>query len=466
MKIALREEKKTKAAAVPETADISGGALAVIVPALSLVTALSALLFMGLLLVDKSYDAYSLHMLGWLCGALLLLFLDVYRQHRRWDWRVALIGVLAIGSLLARLALPEYFSALQLNAAIHRSVVSMITLAVSALPGLSVSLYYLLGANPEAEDVSRYPLILTPIVLTLALYLVLMAQLFASGLTDVNWRVLTESYANHALTARTLIAGDWPTWETVRVLRIGILNHIAGTGLLMLLTTLISLPVGAGAGVFLSEYGKNTFGKVARFCVTSLRAISVFVLSLAAFSLAHIADGTPLENLFHGARFDGWAYQPTPGGSYLVASIVLSMLVIPVIARATEEGIRSLPQELREGSLALGASEDHTLLRIILPWSLPNIITGVLLGCIEAAGSVAVLLLIAGRGEFGVGIFKQVTSLAFLILDTYYGDPMFLEYMKGAQHFAGVLLLFITLSLGLITMFSRRWLTRRFRGGV
>jgi phosphate transport system permease protein len=98
-------------------------------------------------------------------------------------------------------------------------------------------------------------------------------------------------------------------------------------------------------------------------------------------------------------------------GSYFTAAIILSLLVIPVIFRSTEEGIRSLPPEIRDGSMALGAPEGYTLTRIILPWSLPNILTGLLIGCAEVAGSVAVIMFIAGTGENGVSPLGEVTPL-------------------------------------------------------
>ena len=116
---------------------------------------------------------------------------------------------------------------------------------------------------------------------------------------------------------------------------------------------------------------------------------------MTAFSLASATTGTWLSPFIHGTYFDGYLQETSPGGSFFTASLILSLLVIPVIARATEEGCRSLPLDLREGSLALGASEETTLWRVVLPWSLPNIVTAVLLGSAEAAGSVAVLMFIA-----------------------------------------------------------------------
>ena len=87
---------------------------------------------------------------------------------------------------------------------------------------------------------------------------------------------------------------------------------------------------------------------------------------------------------FAGYFYDATGLKHSANGSFLLAAIIISLLVIPIIARATEEGIRSTPQEMKEGSYALGASKWHTVANILMPWSLPNISTGLLLGCAEA----------------------------------------------------------------------------------
>jgi ABC-type phosphate transport system permease subunit len=80
------------------------------------------------------------------------------------------------------------------------------------------------------------------------------------------------------------------------------------------------------------------------------------------------------------------------------------------------------------------------------------------------AGSVAVLIFIAGRGQYGVGVFRQVTSLAYLIFDIWFGEPSFKGMMGGYQFSAGVLLLVITTGLGVAAMVAKHWLGRRYRG--
>jgi phosphate transport system permease protein len=283
--------------------------------------------------------------------------------------------------------------------------------------------------------------------------------------TTFSWQFITQPYFNYLWPVKTIIAGDWPKWTVETRLQVGMLNHLLGTGLLMLLTTLISLPFGVGAGVYLSEYGDNGWGRISRFAITSLRAISTLILALTAYSIVTYTKNSPLAWIIHGTFFDGYSEVVSGGGSYLTASFILSLLVIPILTRATEEGCRSLPPELREGSIALGASDFTTLTRVVLPWALPNVVTAILLGCAEAAGSVTLIMFIGGRGDYGVGVFRQVTSLAYLIFDIYYGGKQFQGLMGPFQYTAGVILLLITMGLGILAIYAKRWLAKRFRGG-
>jgi phosphate transport system permease protein len=203
-----------------------------------------------------------------------------------------------------------------------------------------------------------------------------------------------------------------------------------------------------------------------RFATTSLRAISLLILAFFAISLANLGKNTFLAPLFSGTYTKLGEELLSEGGSFLLAGLVISLVIIPVIARATEEGCRSTPTELREGSLALGATEDLTLRRIILPWALPNIVTAWLLGCAETAGAVAVLLYIAGTGEFGVGLNRQVTSLAYYIFNSYFFTDLARGgLMRPYVYMAAMLLMMITLGLGVAALLSKRWFVRRYRGG-
>ncbi|HVM70249.1 MAG TPA: ABC transporter permease subunit [Anaerolineales bacterium] len=436
-----------------------------IVPLLGLAVAVAAIMLALVALTRNDMEAYPVPLLAAICVVLELQFVDTYRQHSRWDFGLLIVSALAFLLLLALRAMPEYLTGLQLNAVIHRSIFSSIFLLVAALPTLVFSTYYLLDATPAAEDISKYPLILLPVLLIVALYFILLWKMATQGLQAINWSVFITPFKDVSFPVKYYILGDWPAWKTEQIQSIGMGNHILGTGLLILLTSVISMPIGVGTGIFLSEYGEGRLANVIRFITSSLRAISMLIVALAAFSLANAFNNTPLEGMFRGVNFSGWLWYSSTGGSYVSASLALSIVIIPVIVRVTEEGCRSLPQDLREGSLALGVSEETTLRRIVFPWALPNILTGWLLGCAEAAGSVAVLLFVAGRGMYGVGLDKQVTSLAYLIFDIYYGEPTFKGYMQFYQFQAGVLLLIITLLLGILAILSKDWLGKKFRGG-
>ena len=357
----------------------------------------------------------------------------------------SLFGFSVISAILLW-ALPEYLYGFEINGIIHRSLISALLLLAIALPSTCCSLYYLLGATPRAHDLSRYPLIILPVFLTMAAYSFLIYYLIKEGAPNLNWEIISTPY-QAAFGAK----------------QAGMRNHILGTLLLMAQTSLVSLPIGVGAGVFMSEYGGWLAGAV-RFSTTSLRAISVLVLGIAAYSLVRYSSGTFLSDIFCGYWYDPNGVQHPADGSFFTAAIFLSLLVIPVIARATEEGIRSLPAELREGSLALGTSEGHTLTHIVLPWALPNIITGLLLGCAEAAGSVAVIMFIAGTGEFGVGPLNEVTSLSYFIFDCNYGSHAFRVLMRPYQFSAALLLLFITTGLSMAALILKRRFAKRYQG--
>jgi phosphate transport system permease protein len=425
------------------------------------------LFILGMLMIPSmKLQAWVMPSLLGIIVLLQLLFLDVYRQYKVFDWRIAALALLAFILLYIYRLLPEYFAFGQINAIIHRSLFAALSFLLISPPAMSLGLFYVNRARLSAQDVAVYPLLLTPVVLTLGLYLVMIFKIVQLGQASFDWEVLTHPFALHGEFFRTFIAGDWPIWDIKVIQQAGMLNHLMGTGMLILMTSMISLPIGIGTGVYLSEYGDTRFGAAARFSITSLRAISLLILAFFAYSLVDIGKETVLAPFLSGTYTKLGAEQLSSGGSYLVASLVLSLVIIPVIARATEEGCRSTPGELREGSLALGASEERTIRKVILPWAMPNIVTSWLLGCAETAGAVAVLMFIAGTGEYGVGPFRQVTSLAYYIFNAYhYTDLARAGLMKPYVYMAALLLLSITLGFGIAALLIKRWLIHRFRGG-
>lgn len=153
----------------------------------------------------------------------------------------------------------------------------------------------------------------------------------------------------------------------------GIFPAIIGTFYLTLGTAIFSVPLGIAAAIYISEYAKDTFWT---------RLIRITIINLAGIpSVVYGLFGLGLFVLF--LRF---------GTSILAASLTLSIMTLPVIITTAEEAMRSVPQSFRVVSISLGASHWQTIWRIVLPQSMPGILTGVILGLERAAGETAPIL--------------------------------------------------------------------------
>jgi phosphate transport system permease protein len=177
----------------------------------------------------------------------------------------------------------------------------------------------------------------------------------------------------------------------------GMANAIAGTAILIGLGSIIGLPVGILAGLYLAEYGNNPFGMAVRFLTDVLSGVPSIVVGVFAYILVVL----PMQ------RF-----------SALAGGVALGILMIPTITRTTEEMIRLVPQSYREAGLALGIPQWKTTLRIILPAALKGITTGILLSLARAAGETAPLLFTAlGNRFWSISIDQPIASLTVFIFD-------------------------------------------------
>jgi phosphate transport system permease protein len=153
----------------------------------------------------------------------------------------------------------------------------------------------------------------------------------------------------------------------------GILPAIVGTFYLTLGTALFSVPVGIGAAIYLAEYAKETrLTRVIRIAITNLAGIPSVVYGLFGLGIFVVF-----------LKF---------GTSILAASLTLSIMTLPVIISTSEEALRAVPNNFRVVSTSLGATKWQTIKRIVLPQSLPGILTGVILGLERAAGETAPIL--------------------------------------------------------------------------
>jgi len=154
----------------------------------------------------------------------------------------------------------------------------------------------------------------------------------------------------------------------------GLANAIVGTGKLLLLTVLIGVPVGFLGGVYLAEFGGAAFSSVVRYTADLLNGVPSIVIGILAYALVVV-------KMRHFSTFAG--------------GFALSLMVIPITLRSTEQFLRVVPHSLREGALALGACKWKAVLTVVIPAAMRGILTGTILGIARVAGETAPLLFTA-----------------------------------------------------------------------
>ncbi|QUX97922.1 phosphate ABC transporter, permease protein PstA [Marinomonas sp. CT5] len=181
----------------------------------------------------------------------------------------------------------------------------------------------------------------------------------------------------------------------------GVFPAIFGTVMMVLLMTVLVTPFGVVAAVYLREYASQGWvTRTIRIAVNNLAGVPSIVYGVFGLGFFIYFLGSGIDQAF----FPEALPSPTFGtGGLMWASITLALLTVPVVIVATEEGLSRIPRNVREGSLALGATKAETLWRVVLPMASPAIMTGVILAVARAAGEVAPLML--------VGVVKLAPSL-------------------------------------------------------
>jgi phosphate transport system permease protein len=217
----------------------------------------------------------------------------------------------------------------------------------------------------------------------------------------------------------------------------GMANAIVGTLVLIALACALGLPIGIGAGVFLAEYGHSRLAPPVRFCADVLNGVPSIVIGIFAYTLMVL---------------------PWKSFSAYAGGFALAIIMLPIVARTTEEMLRLVPASLREASLALGVPAWRTTLRVIIRTARGGIITGAMLAIARVAGETAPLLFTAfGNQYWHHGLGGPISSLPVQIY-TYAISP-FDDWHR--QAWAGALVLLMLIGL---TSLSVRVLTRgRFR---
>jgi phosphate transport system permease protein len=192
------------------------------------------------------------------------------------------------------------------------------------------------------------------------------------------------------------IKGGWPnlSWKFLvefpkdGMTKGGIFPAIVGTALMTLIMTIAAVPFGVITAVYLSEYAKenSVFAKTIRFAVKTLAVVPSIIFGLFGLGFFIGFVGQNIDKIFNGGVMK-WG-QP----SILWASLTMALLTLPVVIVSVEEAIRTIPIEMREASLALGATKWQTIKRVVLPGSVTGIMTGTILAISRGAGEVAPIL--------------------------------------------------------------------------
>jgi phosphate transport system permease protein len=252
-------------------------------------------------------------------------------------------------------------------------------------------------------------LVLTPLV-------AVFGYLVYRGIGSVNWAFLTQT--------------PKPVGEAGG----GMANAIAGSAFILLIASVIGVPFGIGAGIYLAEYGQNRFGDVIRFTADVLNGVPSIVIGIVAYGIVVLAQG----------HF-----------SALAGGVALSLMMIPTISRTTEEMLLLVPNSLREASYGLGISRWRTTLSITLRTATSGVITGVMLAFARVAGETAPLLFTAFGNQYWNFKMEQPTAALPLQIFTYAISP-FDEWHRQAWAGALVLIVLIVVSVSAVRIAASR----------
>ena len=221
------------------------------------------------------------------------------------------------------------------------------------------------------------------VLLVLAPLVAIFGYLMYRGIGSINWGFLTQT--------------PKPVGEAGG----GMANAIVGSVFILGIASLIGVPFGVGAGIYLAEFGRNRFGSAIRFTADVLNGVPSIVIGIVGWSI-----------LVRGRGF-----------SALAGGIVLGMIMVPLIMRTTEEVLRLVPNGYREAALALGVSRWQTIVHIVMKTASKGIITGILLALARIGGETAPLLFTAFGNHFWNHSLSQPIAALPLQIFTYAISP-------------------------------------------
>jgi phosphate transport system permease protein len=258
-----------------------------------------------------------------------------------------------------------------------------------------------------------------------------------------------------------ILIGGWQnlTWKFLSefpqegMTKGGILPAIVGTALMTIIMTIAAVPFGAVTAIYLAEYAseKSIFAKTIRFAVKTLAVVPSIIFGLFGLGFFIKFVGLKLDNIFYGGELR-WG-QP----NILWASLTMALLTLPVVIVSVEEAIRTIPNDMREASLALGATRWQTIKRVVIPGSFNGILTGTILAISRGAGEVAPILFTGAAyylSELPHSLSDQFMSLGYhiYIMST---QSTNVDKTLPIQFATTLVLLLLTFSLSFIAVILR-----------
>jgi len=219
----------------------------------------------------------------------------------------------------------------------------------------------------------------------------------------------------------------------------GMANAIQGSAKLLLLATLIGVPIGFLGGVYLAEFGGSSFSFIVRYTTDLLNGVPSIVIGIFAYTVIIVRQ-------HHFSTFAG--------------GVALGVMMIPIAVRSTEEFLRAVPNSLREGAVALGASKPKAILTVVIPAAIHGIVTGIMLDLARVAGETAPLIFTAFGNQFWSPGWNQPTSSLPVVIYTYAISP-YDDWHRQAWS-AGFVLLTLVLA---VNVCSRLILARKGHTG-
>lgn len=238
----------------------------------------------------------------------------------------------------------------------------------------------------------------------------------------------------------------------------GIFPALIGTFILVIVMSIAAVPFGTITAIYLTEYAKENskFAAAVRFSIRTLAVVPSIIFGLFGLGFFIQFVGSGMDTMFNAGELH-WG-QP----NIIWASLTMSLLTLPVIIVSVEEALKTIPRELREASLALGATKWQTIKKIVLPGSISGIMTGTILAVSRGAGEVAPILFTGAAYYLATlpkSLSDQFMNLGYhiYIMSTQSSD---VEATKPIQFATTLVLLILTLSLNLVAVIIRSRIRR------